>query len=174
MGRFLAHLGLTPTAMTLSGFGLVASGAVLIGFGYLRTGASLSLAGAAIDGLDGSVARAANRATKRGAFLDAMVDRVGEIAVLAGLAVSQRTSIRILLLVILSMGAALLIPYVRAKAEAVGMDGRGGLMGRAERVILVALGMISGWVEPALWVMVVGTWVTVGQRFWVTYRSIDS
>ena len=75
---------------------------------------------------------------------------------------------------LLSLGGALVIPYIRAKAEAVGKNGKGGLMGRAERVILVTLGMVTGFIEPMLWLMVVTVWVTVGQRFWATYRAIDS
>ncbi len=174
IGRFLARLGLTPTAMTLSGLAITVAGSVVIGLGYVRTGALLALAGSAIDGLDGAVARASNRVTTRGAFLDAGVDRLGEIAVFAGLAVSQRSDVRILLLVLLSLGGALVVPYIRAKAEALGHDGRGGLMGRAERVILVTLGMVTGFIEPMLWLMVLGVWMTVGQRFWTTYRAIDS
>jgi hypothetical protein len=72
------------------------------------------------------------------------------------------------------MGAGLMIPYMRAKAEVEGLDGKGGLMGRAERVILFSLGVILGRVEPMLWVMVTGNWYTVGQRFWSTYRRIES
>lgn len=173
LGRALTRLGVTPTFVTLLGLTIGIIGAVIIGNGSLVIGGLVALAGAAVDGLDGTVARASNRVTARGAFLDAAVDRVGEIAVLAGLAISQRENARILLLVLLTMGGALLIPYMRAKAEAVGLDGRGGVMGRAERVILVTLGLITGFVEQMLWVMVVLNWFTVGQRFWATYRRIE-
>lgn len=174
IGRFLARLGVTPTFMTLTGLAVTVAGSVVIGLGYVRTGAVIALAGSAVDGLDGAVARASDRVTARGAFLDAGVDRLGEIAVFTGLAVAQRQDARILLLALLSLGGALVIPYIRAKAEAVGKNGMGGLMGRAERVILVTLGMLTGLIEPMLWLMVVAVWVTVGQRFWATYRAIDS
>lgn len=173
IGRILARLGVTPTFMTLFGLAIAICGATMIGFGLLASGGLVALAGAALDGLDGSVARASGTETARGAFLDSFVDRIGEIAVLAGLAVSQRDDARILLLTLLSLGGALLIPYLRSKAEAVGLDGRGGLMGRAERVILVTLGLVSGLIEPMLWVMAVSTWFTVGQRFWSAYRGIE-
>ena len=173
-GRFLARIGLSPTFVTLFGASIAIVGAIMIGSGWLVWGALVALLGSAIDGLDGAVARASNRVSARGAFLDATVDRIGEIAVLAGLAVSQRTNARVLLLCLLALGGALLIPYMRSKAESVGLDGRGGLMGRAERVILVTVGILVGWIEPMLWVFVVAAWFTVGQRFWATYSRIAS
>lgn len=173
IGRFLARLGVTPTFMTLFGLVVAVVGSVLIGVGEIITGSLVALAGSALDGLDGSVARASNKVSSRGAFLDATVDRLGEIAVLTGLAVSQRGEVRILLLSLLALGGSLLVPYMRAKAEAVGLDGRGGLMGRAERVILVTVGMLTGFIEPMLWVFVAAAWFTAGQRFWTTYDQID-
>jgi CDP-diacylglycerol---glycerol-3-phosphate 3-phosphatidyltransferase len=173
IGRLLAALGVSPTILTVLGLATAVVGAVMIGMGLVASGATVALLGAAVDGLDGSVARASGRETARGAFLDATSDRVGEIAVFAGLAVSQAGSPRVLLLILLASGGSLLIPYLRAKAEAEGLNGKGGLMGRAERVILFSLGLITGLIEPMLWVMVVTTWLTVAQRFWSTYRAMD-
>lgn len=172
IGRFLARIGISPTFMTLFGFVIAVAGSILIGIGYPVMGASVFLVGSALDGLDGAVARASDRVTARGAFLDATVDRLGEIAMLTGLAVAQRGEGRILLLSLLSMGGALMIPYMRAKAEVEGLDGKGGLMGRAERVLVFSLGLITGYVEPMLWIMLAGNWYTVGQRFWSTFRRI--
>lgn len=173
-GRLLAGAGLSPAFVTLFGASITVVGSVLIGVGWLKTGALVALAGSAIDGLDGAVARASGKVTARGAFLDATVDRIGEIAVLAGLAVSQRTDARILLLALLALGGALLTPYMRSKAESVGLDARGGLMGRAERVILVTAGILVSQIEPMLWLFVVGAWFTAGQRFWSTYSRIEA
>ena len=92
---------------------------------------------------------------------------------LTGVAVLYSERGLVLVLTLLSMGGGLLIPYLRAKAEAEGLEGRGGLMGRAERVILVSAGLILGQVEPTLWLLVIGNWYTVGQRFWSTYRRIE-
>jgi phosphatidylglycerophosphate synthase len=79
---------------------------------------------------------------------------------------------RALLLIILAIGGALLVPYIRARAEAQKLDGRGGLMGRAERVILFNIGLLLGLVEPMLWVFVVSVWFTAGYRFATTYRDL--
>jgi len=172
-GAALSRLGFSPAAVTLLGFAVALAGAVLVGSGSLLVGGIVYLVGSGLDGLDGAVARASGRVSARGAFLDATVDRLGEIAIMVGLAVAFRHELRVLLLVLLSMGAALLIPYMRAKAEAEGIDGRGGLMGRAERVILVGAGLVGGVVEPMLWIFVVTTWLTVAHRFRSTFRQID-
>lgn len=172
IGKFLASLGVSPAAMTTFGLAVTIVGAVVIGMGELAVGAVIALIGSALDGLDGTVARAAGRVTPRGAYLDAGSDRIGEIASFAGLAVAMEGNARVLLLIVLSVGGAMLVPYLRAKAESVGLGGKGGLMGRAERVILFALGLLTGLVEPMLWLMVVTVWFTAIQRFVSTYRRI--
>jgi len=172
IGRALSAIGVTPTAMTVFGLFVVVTGAVLIASGRLILGAAVVLAGSALDGLDGAVARASDRVTPRGAFLDAAFDRLGEIAAFSGLAVALAGQARVLLLIVLSVGGALLVPYMRARAEAEGFSGRGGLMGRAERVILFCGGLIFGLVEPMLWVFVTLVWITAAVRFVRTYRSI--
>lgn len=172
IGRGLSALGITPAVMTFLGLAVVVTGAVVIANNRLALGAGILVAGSLLDGLDGAVARASGQVSARGAFLDAAFDRLGEIAGFAGLAVAMVGEVRILLLIILSLGGAILVPYMRARAEAEGFDGRGGLMGRAERVILFAAGLVFGLVEPMLWVFVVTVWVTAVSRFWRTYRYL--
>lgn len=172
IGKGLAAMGVTPTVMTFLGVAVVITGSVVIANGRLALGAWILLFGSLLDGLDGAVARASDQVTKRGAFLDAAFDRLGEIAGFAGLAVAMVGEAFILLLIILSLGGAILVPYMRARAEAEGFDGRGGLMGRAERVILFAAGLIFGVVEPMLWLFVITVWLTAFSRFWTTYRSL--
>jgi CDP-diacylglycerol--glycerol-3-phosphate 3-phosphatidyltransferase len=174
LGRALARLGVTPQFLTFVGLAITVTGAVIIGTGRLRLGALVALTGSALDGLDGSVARAAGTASARGALTDAVSDRIGEVAIFAGLAVAFAGNARVLLLIVLSLGGSMLVPYLRAKAEAEGLDGRGGLMGRAERVLLVTLGLLTGAVEPMLWVLVVATWATVVWRFRETFRQLTT
>lgn len=172
IGTALSALGVTPAVMTFLGLAVVVAGSVVIANGDLALGAAILLAGALLDGLDGAVARASDSVSARGAFLDAAFDRLGEIAAFAGLAVAKAGDARILFLIILSLGGAILVPYMRARAEAEGFDGRGGLMGRAERVILFSAGLIFGVVELMLWVFVVLVWLTAISRFWRTYRDL--
>ena len=175
IGKALAGLGVTPTVMTSIGLGIVIVGSVMIASDALRTGAAVVLFGSILDGLDGSVARASGAETARGAFLDSAFDRMGEIAAFAGLGVSYAESgdERVLLLIVLAVGGAMMVPYIRSRAEVEGFNGKGGLMGRAERVLLFTLGLIFGWVEPMLWVFVVLVWITALIRFVDTYRSLE-
>lgn len=173
MGRALAKIGMTPAATTVLGLLVVIAGAVVIGTGRLASGALIVVAGSVLDGLDGAVARAADKVSARGAFLDSAFDRLGEIASFAGLAVAMAGEARVLLLIILAVGGALLVPYMRARAEAEGFSGKGGLMGRAERIILFAAGLVFGYVEPMLWAFVTLVWFTAVVRFATTYRSIQ-
>jgi CDP-diacylglycerol--glycerol-3-phosphate 3-phosphatidyltransferase len=171
-GRALAGRGITPQFLTLLGLAITIAGAVVIGMGYRVIGAIVVLLGSALDGLDGSVARAAGSESARGALLDAAADRIGEVAVFAGLAVAVANNGRLLVLIVLALGGSMLVPYLRAKAEAEGLDGRGGLMGRAERVLVFNAGLLFGWVEPMLWLLLIATWATVGWRFFLTYRQL--
>ena len=175
IGKALAGLGVTPTVMTSIGLGIVIVGSVMIASDALRTGAAIVLFGSILDGLDGSVARASGAETARGAFLDSAFDRMGEIAAFAGLGVSFAESgdERVLLLIVLAVGGAMMVPYIRSRAEVEGFNGKGGLMGRAERVLLFTLGLIFGLVEPMLWVFVVLVWITAFMRFVDTYRSLE-
>lgn len=173
VGKALAAIGITPTMLTGLGLGVAIVGSVLISNGLLRSGAVVVLVGSMLDGLDGSVARASGAESSRGAFLDSVFDRLGEIASFAGLGVAFARNDRILLLAILALGGAMMVPYMRARAEIEGFDGRGGLMGRAERVLLFSLGLILGYVEPMLWLFVILVWITVLTRFIETYRSFE-
>lgn len=173
IGRVMAAIGMTPAAMTSLGLAVVIAGSVVVGTGRLVLGGWLIAVGSLLDGLDGAVARVTDKVSAKGAFLDAAFDRIGEIAAFAGLAFAMEGQARILLLIVLSIGGAILVPYMRAKAEAEGMDGRGGLMGRPERLILFCAGLILGFVEVMLWVYMVLVWLTAMYRFARTYRSIQ-
>jgi phosphatidylglycerophosphate synthase len=79
----------------------------------------------------------------------------------------------VLLLISLAIGGAMLVPYIRSRAEVEGFNGKAGLMGRAERVLLFTLGLITGLVEPMLWIFVILVWLTALMRFIDTYRSFE-
>lgn len=173
IGKALAALGMTPAAMTGLGLAMVLVGSVMVGTDRLVSGAWVIAVGSLLDGLDGAVARASARVTARGAFLDSAFDRVGEIAAFAGLAFAMEGNARVLLLIVLSVGGAMLVPYMRARAEAEGLVGTGGLMGRTERLILFCGGLIFDFIEPMLWTFVILVWMTALTRFVRSYRSIS-
>lgn len=179
IGRLLARIGLTPAVVTVSGLVLSVAGSVLIGSGRLTIGAAVLGFGAALDILDGVVARVTGTESARGAFLDSITDRLGEVAMWTGLAfhLGQDAEAGLVTLSIVAVCGSLLIPYLRAKAEALGLEGKGGLMGRAERLLVFGLGVaLEGLgvpaLVPALWILAVGSWVTVAQRFVQTWRRL--
>ncbi len=179
IARVLVAARFTPMVVTIVGLLLVVGGALLVGFSHYILGASIAALGSALDGLDGAVARLAGKASRRGAFVDSVSDRLGETAMWAGLAfaVSEDVSFSddavLALLCVLNLGASLLVSYLRARAESVGADGRGGLMGRAERVILFTAGLVFSFVPVMLWVMAALTWMTVAQRFALVWQRLD-
>lgn len=173
MGRALAAIGMTPAAMTALGLAMVLAGSVMVGTDRLVSGAWVIAVGSLLDGLDGAVARVSGKVSPRGAFLDSAFDRVGEIAAFAGLAFAMEGEARVLVLIVLAVGGAMLVPYMRARAEAEGLVGTGGLMGRSERLILFCAGLVFDFVEPMLWIFVVLVWLTALTRFLQSYRSIS-
>jgi CDP-diacylglycerol--glycerol-3-phosphate 3-phosphatidyltransferase len=175
----LSKLKLTPTAVTLLGLAVTFGGAVLIANREYVWGAVVAGIGALLDALDGPLARYQGTASIRGAFIDTMSDRFGEVAIWAGLAFSRRDDEIALMLTIFALAFSLLTPYVRAKAESWGAEGRGGWMGRAERVILTLAGIgLAGFglptLIPMLWVFVVLSGFTVGQRIWRTWHQLEA
>jgi len=169
IARVLAKTGVTPTMVTVLGLAITVTGAALIANGLLWQGGMTAAFGVLLDALDGPLARFKGTSSDRGAFIDTMSDRFGEVAVWVGLGVYLRDDSVGLILCLVAMAFSLLIPYVRAKAESWGAEGRGGWMGRAERMLLCLIGVIlAGFglevLEPMLWIFVVLTGLTVVQR----------
>ena len=180
IGRALAWMRVRPAHLTLVGLAVTLFGSVWLANGRVKEGALVILVGSALDGLDGAVARASGTASARGALIDSVSDRLGETAMFAACAfwLTSRTSPQegdpaLVLLCVLSLGASLVISYLRAKADIGRVEGRGGIMGRAERVILFAVGFLVDQVAVMLWLMAILTWFTVFQRFANTWRQLE-
>jgi CDP-diacylglycerol--glycerol-3-phosphate 3-phosphatidyltransferase len=181
IARGVARVGLTPTAVTLLGLSISIAGAVLLAFSYLAIGALVLGFGATLDIIDGILARLTRTETRRGAFLDSFTDRVGEIAMWTGLAfyLADRSDATLVMLSLVGVCGSLLIPYLRAKAEGEGLDGKGGLMGRAERLLLFCWGVgLHGvglhTLVVTVWALAVLTWFTVLQRFYRTWVQLKA
>jgi CDP-diacylglycerol--glycerol-3-phosphate 3-phosphatidyltransferase len=180
IARVVARLGLSPTAITLIGAAIGVAGAVLISQGYLAVGCATMGFGALLDILDGVLARLTGRETIRGALLDSFTDRVGEVAVWSGLAyyLGTQGEATLVMLTIVGICGSLLIPYVRAKAETFGVEGKGGWMGRAERLLVFGwgVGLSEFWptLEATLWGLAALIWLTVIQRFIRTWKQLEA
>jgi len=144
VGFRLVRWRVSPDALTLTSLVITLASLPLAAAGYHLLAGCVFLFGAAFDALDGIVARARGMASPAGAALDAIVDRYADAAPLIGLAVHFRGSAFSLLLVLLAMVGSMMVSYVRAKYEAVGLDLPGWLMRRPERIAYLGAGLILG------------------------------
>ena len=171
----LARTRLTPNALTAAGVTLCLAAAALVPFEsrdkllYYWLGAAVFVVGSVLDILDGALARAGGKSTVFGAFLDSTTDRVGEGAMLAAIAlVFTRAGNHVaVVFTIVAVAGSFLVPYVRAKAEALGLRGDVGLGSRAERVVVITAGLVFapwGGLQWAIYVLAATSWLTVLQR----------
>jgi CDP-diacylglycerol---glycerol-3-phosphate 3-phosphatidyltransferase len=139
----LARHRVHPNLLTTLGFISTLGAGLSYHQHNVRLAGFLILVGGFFDILDGRVARVTQLGSKFGAFYDSTLDRISEIAVFLGI-LSLYNSYRqelgdvgMIYLVMLAMAGSLMISYTRARAEALGLDCRVGLMPRAERVVLI-------------------------------------
>ena len=174
VGESLRRTGLSPDHFTLLGLVVAAAASVAIGAGYLQLGLLLVIASALPDLLDGALAKASNSASQRGAFFDSVIDRVSDALMFCGIAwyFGSTRGGTTAVLPFAVMGFSLLISYERAKAEALGLTAKGGLMERAERIILVCFGLLfESLLYAVMWVMLVLVAITAVQRFVKVWRQ---
>ena len=171
IARVFVKLGFSPSGLTVIGVLVACVAAALIARGMLAAGGVVVLVAGVFDMFDGAVARMTNRATKFGALFDSVMDRVSEAVVLLGLLWFYLEDGEQLgaILVYVSIVGSTMVSYVRARAEGLGIECKGGLMQRPERVASLGIGIIVGqWWEPAvlivLGVIAVLTVVTTVQR----------
>jgi CDP-diacylglycerol--glycerol-3-phosphate 3-phosphatidyltransferase len=178
----LARTRVTPNMLTASGVGLCAFGAVLVYFEY-RTewlfffGGLAFVVGSILDILDGALARAGGKQTPFGGFLDSTLDRVGEGLMLGAIAlVFMREGRELALgLAVAAIGGSFLVPYARAKAEALGIKGDVGIGSRAERVVVISIGLAFapwGALPWAIGLLALTAWFTVLQRILHVRREL--
>ena len=134
------------------------------------------LHGGFFDLIDGVVARHHGISTRFGAFLDSTLDRVVDMALLLGVATyfARSGESGNVLLAGFTLSASALVSYAQAKAEQVVPDFKVGLFERGERIVVLAVGAISGLMIPVLWVLAIGTTLTAIQRFANAARALAS
>lgn len=175
VGRVLGRSGISPNVLTA--LGLLATTAVTLTLaqGYLRLGGLLVLVTSAFDMLDGALARATDRKSTFGAFLDSTVDRYAEALIFLGLLLfyqRQPDAQWATSLIYLTIVGSLMVSYTRAKAEALGYDCKVGLLGRPERIMLLAFGLfVVSWLPFALAVLAIFTNFTAAQRVFHVWQQ---
>lgn len=167
----LARTSITPNAVTWAGFLLAIGAAALVITEHLVVAGILVLIAGFLDILDGALARRTNQTTRFGAILDSTLDRFSEAVLLLGILVlyARDQSFAQILLVGAALVGSQLVSYIRARAEALGLECEAGLFTRTERVIVLALGLLLSQVVDyalliALAIIVVFSFVTIVQR----------
>ena len=176
VGQLLRRTGMSPDHLTILGILFAIAAAFSIAQGALRGGLILVILAALPDMLDGALAKAAGSASQRGAFFDSVVDRVTDSLLFGGVAwfLASEKSPHLAHLTIAIMGVSSLISYERAKAESLGLYAKGGLMERAERIIVLCVGLLfDSLLTPILWVMLALTVATAIQRFVQVWRQAE-
>ena len=142
----LRRIGLSPNSVTLLGLVVAGASAYLLSIGNLWAGGVVLLASGMFDFFDGALARASGRASSFGALLDSVVDRLSEAAVLLGLLVYylQQDSTEGAVLVYLALAGSIMVSYLRARAEGLGIECKVGIMTRPERVALLGIALLIG------------------------------
>ncbi len=168
----LDALGLSPNALTIIGLLLNVAVAAILATGNLRVGGILVVVASLFDGLDGALARHTGKVTKFGAFFDSTLDRYAEAALFTGL-VWHFTTIgarQEAVLAVVALFGSLAVSYTRARAEGLGISCSVGILTRAERIVVLSVGLAAGLPLITLWVLAVLTHITAIQRMVHVYR----
>jgi CDP-diacylglycerol--glycerol-3-phosphate 3-phosphatidyltransferase len=185
--RPLARLGINPNVVTLLGFLLSIITAGVIASGSVRAGGALVLFAGIFDMFDGAMARVRNAATTFGAFLDSTLDRYSESIILGGLLyyALQRPALRealwpwaneqqwMIALIFVAAVGSLMVSYAKARAEGLGLECKTGMLARPERVVILAIGLLTGTTIWALTLLAVLSHVTAIERIIHVWRAAN-
>ena len=181
----LSGLGITPNMLTVIGLLLSGLTAIVIAQGYISIGGWLVLFAGIFDMFDGAMARVRNAATTFGAFLDSTLDRYSEGIILFGLLyyALQHPGLQdplwpmpheqtwMITFVYIALLGSLMVSYTKARAEGLGLECKTGLLARPERVILLAIGLLTNTGIWALALLAVFSNVTAVDRIFSIWRA---
>ena len=176
--RPLAGLGVTPNTLTVLGLLLSILTAFIIAQGWLLAGGLLVLFAGIFDMFDGAMARVRNASTIFGAFFDSTLDRYSESIILFGLLIYalqvpglhdsfwpfRNEQPWMITLIYITVVGSLMVSYAKARAEGLGLECKTGLLARPERVVILAVGLLTGFVIWALVLLAIFSNVTAIQR----------
>jgi phosphatidylinositol phosphate synthase len=173
---YLFRRPIDPNALTICGALVSTLAAVAFASGRFALAGLLVLLGGAFDLVDGVVARHFGTTSRFGAFLDSTLDRWVDMVLLLGICVhfAARGEAGTVLLSGAALVISALVSYAKARAELVLPRFEVGLLERGERVGLLAAGAILGLLIPALWVITLGSGITVAQRIALAHREMES
>jgi CDP-diacylglycerol--glycerol-3-phosphate 3-phosphatidyltransferase len=174
--RAIMRTHVSPNQLTLAGLGLCVLSGILLDIGKPAAGGMVLLIAGLLDSLDGELARQTGRATPFGAFVDSIADHYGDFALYSALVWYglQTADPAVVLLTVCAMFGSIVGSQIRSRAGMLGLDTKDvGLFTRAERVIVLTIGLCSGRLVPALALLAVATNASALQRLGhvVTQRS---
>lgn len=174
IAEYINRTGLKPNTVTLIGLLGNIIAAVFLAQGRFFIGGLLVLVIGPIDALDGTMARLKGESTAFGAFVDSVTDRYSELAILFGILVYSLRSnnVRIAILVYLAAAGSVLVSYIKARAEGLGMSANTGLLTRVERYLVIAPSMIFNQVEIGLWILAIFANLTALQRILFVRKQV--
>ena len=181
VATLLGRMGLTPNLVTMIGLLIAGVAAYLIGVGLLWAGGLVALFAGIFDMFDGALARNTGRVSNFGALLDSTIDRVSEAVVLLGVLAFYLAGDNDLgaMLVYGALVGSIMVSYMRARSEGLGIDCKVGVMTRPERVALTGLALIVAHWFPVAMLIALGiitalTILTAIHRLAHTWRMLES
>jgi len=175
IGKIFASTGISPNVWTAVGliFAFISSLVYGISLEFsLILGGILLLISGFFDIVDGQVARYTNKISKSGGFLDSIFDKIAEVAIFFGILLGGYTEPY---LVILAISLSLLVSYTRAKADTLGIKLQGiGIGERAERLLVIAIVGMIGFMEAAVIIVIIIAAITLVQRIIVLAKNANN
>ncbi|HLO29028.1 MAG TPA: CDP-alcohol phosphatidyltransferase family protein [Anaerolineales bacterium] len=172
--QLLARLGITANMLTVASLGVVIVAGVFFAFGQTVLGAWILLLGGFLDGIDGALAHVTHLESPFGGFLDSICDHCGDFAVYLGLlllALQNNSPVDIILIFIASF-ASVFGSQVRSRAGMLGLDTKTiGMFTRAERNLVLIVGILIGKMTLALWVLAIFNSFSALQRIIYAIRA---
>lgn len=184
IGNNFGSLGLSPTFWSMIAFAFAILSSIFFGLSNFLSeqgivfpsqifASTMLLISGFFDIVDGSVARVSKRSTSRGAFLDSNFDKISEALIFIGIAIGGLSSP---ILAMIALSTSILVSYIRARAESLGIELKGvGIGERAERLLILSIcGLIpiSGSIQWGIIIIIILSSFSFIQRFWFVLKRI--
>lgn len=184
IGNNFGSLGLSPTFWSMIAFAFAILSSIFFGLSNFLSeqgivfpsqifASTMLLISGFFDIVDGSVARVSKTSTSRGAFLDSNFDKISEALIFIGIAIGGLSSP---ILAMIALSTSILVSYIRARAESLGIELKGiGIGERAERLLILSIcGLIpiSGSIQWGIIIIIILSSFSFIQRFWFVLKRI--
>jgi phosphatidylglycerophosphate synthase len=170
LASVLSSTWVTPIQLTWLGAGLTLLGGAAFAFDAYILGTVLALVGQIVDCADGDLARMTARSSPRGAFLDSVLDRWTDAALIIGLGLSDED--RYGRAALLALAGAMLVSYTRARAQSLGTDCPEGVATRDARLLIIMVAAATGFISQGLLLVAGLGAITSVTRAATTMRSL--